>query len=67
LQIIHAALDHGKYFAFLSYIILALKNDIFWSVTPCSPVEVYIHFGGMYSLYYQFQRGSQASKQTVSE
>lgn len=32
LQIIHAALDHGKYSAAFSYTILKLKNGIFWNV-----------------------------------
>jgi hypothetical protein len=54
LQIIHAALDRGKYSDLFSYIILRLKNDIFWNVTLCSLVEVYIHFRGLYCLEFKF-------------
>jgi hypothetical protein len=31
------------------------KSTIFWDVTPCSLVEVYPHFGGIYRLHIQGQ------------
>jgi hypothetical protein len=25
-----------------------MKNGVFWDMKPCSPVEIYLHFGELY-------------------
>jgi hypothetical protein len=27
---------------------VAMKNSIIWDLTPCSPIEVHLRFGGIY-------------------
>jgi hypothetical protein len=34
----------------------------FCDITPCGPVEVYLHFGGKYRFHHQCRRASQTGK-----
>jgi hypothetical protein len=41
-----------------------VKSSVFWDLSPCSLVEVNLHFGGgTYGLYLQCQSLSQARNQ----
>jgi hypothetical protein len=42
-----------------------IKSAVFWEVMPCRMKDVYWHFGGMYYLYLEGQRVSQASNKLL--
>jgi hypothetical protein len=46
-------------------IVETTRIAIFWSVIPCSLIDVYRHFGGAYCLHLQVRIVSQASKKQI--
>jgi hypothetical protein len=42
------------------------KSTLFWDITPCSPLKVNRHFGGIYCLHLQGRRKSRARNQHES-
>jgi hypothetical protein len=42
---------------------MSLKNTVFFDVIPCSPLEVYLRFGGHYCLHLRGRNVSQTTNQ----
>jgi hypothetical protein len=45
---------------------VVMKSSIFWDTTPCSPLKVNRHFGGIVRLHLQGRRVSEARNQRES-
>jgi hypothetical protein len=44
-------------------ILMAIKNSLFWDITPRSPLKINRRFGGICRLHHQDLRTSQAEKE----
>jgi hypothetical protein len=53
----------GNNVGFEVFTSVTMKSTFFWDETPCSPVEVYQHFGATYGLDLQGRRINHASSQ----
>jgi hypothetical protein len=44
-----------------------IKSNIFWVITPCSPLKVNRRFGGTYRLYFEDRRISRTLESKVRD